>query len=136
MRVYFDADCGLCQASMRWLASRADVEAVPVHDAQIFRVTNDHGATFSGGDAWIECLRIARGYRWLAPILATPILRPLVRMGYTLVAANRRQISHCETPTPEPPTQSNGFGNGIETPDSSAAAARSNVSSPPRGPTS
>ena len=121
--VIYDADCGVCQASVAWLRARDrsglfrfvgnDAPALP---AGVSREETEHtvvvleerpapaGSSPRAGlngrtrkyvraDAVARLLRELRAYSWLAPLLTAPGLRWLANRGYDQFAKSRHRIS-------------------------------------------
>ncbi|HEU4423893.1 MAG TPA: DCC1-like thiol-disulfide oxidoreductase family protein [Pilimelia sp.] len=109
--VLYDADCPLCRAARRWLASRPQV--VPLHflpaaspEARRLLPGLDHAATlrditvvadtgevYVGDAAWLACLWALSGYRELADRLAQPHLLPAARKVIAAAAAVRERTT-------------------------------------------
>ncbi|MFI7302179.1 thiol-disulfide oxidoreductase DCC family protein [Micromonospora aurantiaca] len=108
--VLFDADCPMCRAARRWLASRAQLvplEFVPAgsaearrrfpgldHDATLrdLTVVADTGAVYRGDGAWFACLWALSEHRGTAERLARPHLLPLARKVVAAASAVRERI--------------------------------------------
>jgi predicted DCC family thiol-disulfide oxidoreductase YuxK len=103
LTVVYDADCGVCQASVGWLRRRGSFDFVgddaPL-PAGVTRdetghtvVVLDEGRKYVRAAAVARLLRELRGYRWMAPLLTAPGLRALADFGYDRFAAHRHRIS-------------------------------------------
>lgn len=113
--VLFDADCGICTATARWLGSRDRRGALellplqtaagddrprvrelaashPLHD-ELHVIDPSTGAVRSGGAAFIEIVGRLPGGRWPARLAALAPATWAIGLGYALVARNRRAIS-------------------------------------------
>lgn len=103
MTVWFDDDCGLCGASVRWLSPRADTQVSWRPNTELepggappdaLVVTSAWFGRLEGAPAVAVLLRRCGPLHRLAghAIGAWP-LRPLAAVVYRWVAANRRRIS-------------------------------------------
>jgi predicted DCC family thiol-disulfide oxidoreductase YuxK len=107
LTVYFDAGCGFCQWTKRWL-DRFDPEGIltftdyrecamaPYSQAEMagaMHVAAPEGRWFSGYDTFLQVTKALPKLRWLAPILGLPWVRWIGRIIYRLVATNRYGIS-------------------------------------------
>lgn len=98
--VVYDGDCGICDASARFI--RRNVSSVDVmshHEygvqslASVWFVTDR--ARHEGADAVATILRSA-DKRWLrvsGAVLALPVIRLIAKVVYFVIARNRRRIS-------------------------------------------
>ena len=109
--LFYDADCGFCQASVDWLVQRSSPETFQTiayqDDARmsrypmVDRTLADKGIQALGEDGklWRKaaatgfCLKQVPGWRWLGHFLLSPMVRPFAEVGYALVAANRQTLS-------------------------------------------
>ena len=109
--LFYDADCGFCQASVDWLVQRAPVgtfQTVAYQDEEALRrfpmvdrtladkgiqALGEDGKLWRKADATGFCLRQVPGWKWLGQLLCFPLVRPFAEVGYALVAANRRTLS-------------------------------------------
>lgn len=109
--LFYDGDCGLCQASVDWLQVRdtsSMVSFFPYQDPsvaekfpQIDLEHRDLGVQFltPGGQIFKDeqgiaaCLRYIPGWKWLGGLIRFPLFRPFAHLGYRLVAHNRAFIS-------------------------------------------
>jgi predicted DCC family thiol-disulfide oxidoreductase YuxK len=109
--LFYDGDCGFCQASVDWLAARdrhQRLEFIPYQNPD--NATKFPGVDLTHADAGVQvllpngqtdrdegaiglCLHEIPGWRWLGSILRAPVLRPVFHLGYRWVARNRRWIS-------------------------------------------
>ena len=107
--VVYDADCGVCQASVGWLRKRDrrgafrfvgnDADPLP---AGVAREETEHTVVVleEDGRKHLRAQGIARllrelgsGYRLLAALLAAPGIRALANFGYDRFASHRHRIS-------------------------------------------
>ena len=113
MVLFYDADCGFCQASVNWLAPRCEraghpLKLVAYQDADapvlypaINWTHNDRGIQilFPNGEVRKDargvaaCLRLIPEWRWLGSLMELPVIGFFAQTGYRIVAANRRRIS-------------------------------------------
>ena len=109
--VLYDARCGLCSWSHRWLRRQpAFLELVFIaagseRAARMFPgidrpgtpeeliVIADDGAVYRERRAWIMCLYALQEYREWSIRLARPMLLPLARQAFALLSKNRSRIS-------------------------------------------
>lgn len=111
--LFYDADCGICTASVDWLvrqaaASGAELKTVAYQDPagpsdypMINWKHTDLGVQTLTGEGKISqdasaiaaCLRLAPRWRWLGTCMDWPVLRIGFQTGYRLVARNRRHLS-------------------------------------------
>ena len=111
--VVFDSDCGFCQASVDWFATRAEAAGVPVEliayqdgtaQTRYPQVDWSHAETgmqvmLATGEvrkdirAVAACLALVPGWKWFGALLDFILLRPFTQLGYRLVAGNRGKIS-------------------------------------------
>jgi predicted DCC family thiol-disulfide oxidoreductase YuxK len=98
----YDADCGFCTRSARWL----DEDPVPWHalDLDALHVTQEEAdanagylqdgkITHLGAPAIAQALRAKRGGgRLLGVLLTTPGIRRLAHLVYPCLAANRHRM--------------------------------------------
>jgi len=105
--IVYDADCGVCQASVAWVRKRDrrgvfqfvgnDVAELP---AGISREETDHTMVLLDGarkltraDGVAGILRELRGWWVLGAAFRTPGLRQLANFGYDLFARHRHRVS-------------------------------------------
>lgn len=111
--VVYDGDCGICQASARWIGRHVpDVEVVSHHDYGVDELGSvwfiDADQMHEGAEAVSELLRHAPGggLRMAGRAMALPVVRTCARGVYRAVAKNRRLISRalrmnaCAVPAP------------------------------------
>lgn len=105
--VVFDADCGICQASVAWIKRRArpgqfvfvgnDVEALPAgvsrEETEHTLVVLDGAAKSTRADGVGRILRELRFWGLPAALLRTPGLRQLANLGYDQFAKRRHRVS-------------------------------------------
>lgn len=109
--LFYDADCGFCQASVDWLVKRSlsgTFEVIAYQDEKrmhrypmVDRTLADKGIQALGEDGklWKKasatgfCLRYLPGWEWLGSLILFPLVHPFAALGYALVARNRQAIS-------------------------------------------
>lgn len=109
--LFYDADCGFCQASVDWLLQRSPpgtFATVAYQDEggmrrypMVDRTLADKGIQALGEDGklWKKasatgfCLRHVPGWEWLGHFILCPLMRPFARLGYALVARHRQTFS-------------------------------------------
>jgi predicted DCC family thiol-disulfide oxidoreductase YuxK len=109
--LFYDADCGFCQASVDWLLQKSrpdtfqvvayqdetDIKKYPMVD----RTLADKGIQALGKDGklWRKasatgfCLTLVPGWEWLGRFILCPFVLPFASIGYAVVAGNRHRIS-------------------------------------------
>jgi predicted DCC family thiol-disulfide oxidoreductase YuxK len=107
LQVVYDADCGVCQASVAWVRSRDrrgafefvgnDLAELP---AGVSRDETEHTVIVLDGerkyvraDAVARILRELRGWSLASALLRPPGLRQLANWAYDRFAANRHRVS-------------------------------------------
>ena len=105
--VIYDAQCGVCSSSVAWLkrqhaeppmrflAAQSEEAArlVPHRPPNQMAIVNPAGEILLGADGWIGCLQTVPRYRGLARVAGWTVVKPVVRLGYALIARNRLRIS-------------------------------------------
>jgi predicted DCC family thiol-disulfide oxidoreductase YuxK len=105
--VIYDAECGVCSRSVAWLQrQRADqpmrflaahtdeaVRLVPVRPPNQMAIVAPSGEVLLGSEGWVACMSALPRYRAAVRVMGWPVVRPFVRVGYGLVARNRRRLS-------------------------------------------
>ncbi|NCY21803.1 DUF393 domain-containing protein [bacterium] len=109
--LFYDADCGFCQASVDWLIHRGGpgaFETVAYQDDErmrrypmVDRTLADKGIQALGEDGrlWKKasatgfCLTYVPGWKWLGHFILSPLVKPFAALGYALVASQRQRIS-------------------------------------------
>jgi predicted DCC family thiol-disulfide oxidoreductase YuxK len=102
--VIYDADCGVCQASVAWVRRRDRTGAIEFlgNDqplpASVSPAETEHTIVVLDGDRKLvraegtaRILRELRGWRWAASLIQA--LRPLADRGYDAFARRRHRIS-------------------------------------------
>lgn len=98
--VVYDGDCGICEASSRWILKNIqDIDVMSHHQyglsylGSVWFVTDDR--RFEGARAVSEILKRADTvmFRTLGAFIGLPGIHLLAVGGYWLVARNRRTIS-------------------------------------------
>ena len=116
MTVLYDGECTICRASVRRLKSwtpPGDLEFIPTQDPSVpirffwlspdaldgsLHLVGKSGETWEGASAVEEIVRALPRFRMGAWVFRIPLVRPLARKLYTLVARNRYRWScgrHC-----------------------------------------
>jgi predicted DCC family thiol-disulfide oxidoreductase YuxK len=107
MQVVFDADCGVCRASVEWVRKRDrrkvfefignDAEALP---AGVDRAQTEHtaividgGRKLTRGEAVSRVLRELRGWSIAGQPQQLPGLKELANVGYDQFAKRRHRVS-------------------------------------------
>lgn len=108
LTVVYDADCGVCQASVAWLRRRdlrgafryAGNDAVPLPPGVTLEETRHTVVVLDGSgrkhvraEAIARLLRELRGYRALAALLTAPGVNALANFAYDRFAKHRHRIS-------------------------------------------
>lgn len=123
-RLYYDGECNLCHSSQLRVVRWARAAGQPL-ETEILQSPEAEAKGYSGAmtleadgevlfaeQAWLRLARLAPGFvGWVAPLLAFPWLRPIVRFGYRTVERNRFrwfgkrtcEIPRQPLPTPEVP---------------------------------
>jgi predicted DCC family thiol-disulfide oxidoreductase YuxK len=80
---------------MRFLASESDeaVRLVPVRPPNQMAIVSPAGEVLLGADGWIGCMQTIPRYRWMAKVAGWTVVKPFVKLGYGVIARNRRRIS-------------------------------------------
>jgi predicted DCC family thiol-disulfide oxidoreductase YuxK len=107
--VLYDADCGFCRMiKERFKAEPAFIELVFLAsqsheaaqrfpelcgEAEELIVIDDEGGVYRDTDAYIMVLYALKSYRTWSLRFADPLLKPLVRNAFLLLAKNRQRIS-------------------------------------------
>ncbi len=107
MIVVYDADCGVCQASVAWLRKRDrrgafqfvgnDAAALPAgvarEETEHTIVVLDGARKYVRGEGVARLLRELRGWSVLGAVLRVPGIKQLADFGYDRFARNRHRIS-------------------------------------------
>lgn len=108
MKVIYDADCGVCQASVAWMRKRdrrGSFEFVgndaPHLPAGVSREESEHtlvvleegGRKFVRAEGVARILRELRGWSLLGAALRVPGLRQLANLAYDAFARRRHRVS-------------------------------------------
>lgn len=114
--VLFDADCPICVRSVKELERRdrhAALEFQDIHDLEhremdppispealerSIHLVDPHGKVREGADAVEIILTLLPGLSWISWFFRVPLVRPLARLVYRLVARNRYRLTcrrHC-----------------------------------------
>ena len=109
--LFYDADCGFCQASVDWLIQKSPpdtFQTIAYQDGErmsrypmVDRTLADKGIQALGEDGrlWKKaaatgfCLKRVPGWEWLGHFIHCPLVKPFADLGYALVAANRQTLS-------------------------------------------
>lgn len=110
LTLFYDGRCRLCLRTVDALSKlrlKAELRMIPLQqatDEQLpagirreellteLHVVDGSGQLYRGADAIARILREARGLSWLAGLSRLPLLRPLVRAGYRLIAKHRYRL--------------------------------------------
>lgn len=102
--VYFNSACPVCRSGVEWRqtqGSSCEIEWIDVHNtpevvAEVGAVLEDvrerlhvrdaQGRILVGADAVVFVLGSRPGLRWLGPLAALPVIRPLLRRTYDTFA--------------------------------------------------
>ena len=98
--VVYDGDCGICEASARWIIAHIPaVDVVSHHQYGLAHIgsvwyVSDVGR-LEGAIAVSTILKSAnaRAYRAIGVVIGLPGVRSIAQVVYSLVARNRRHIS-------------------------------------------
>ncbi len=108
LTVVYDADCGVCQASVAWIRKRDrrgvfrfvgnDAAALPAgvsleETEHTMVVLEEGGRKFTRGQGVARILRELRGWSALGALLRAPGLKQLTDWGYDRFAENRHRVS-------------------------------------------
>ncbi len=107
MLVVYDADCGVCQASVAWLRKRDrrgafqfvgnDAAGLPpgvtLEETEHTIVVLDGARKYVRGEAVARLLRELRGWSVLGAVLRVPGIKQLANFGYDRFARSRHRIS-------------------------------------------
>jgi predicted DCC family thiol-disulfide oxidoreductase YuxK len=107
MIVVYDADCGVCQASVAWARARdrrgvfqfvgndaAELPAgVSLEETEHTVVVLDGAHKFTRGEAVARILHELRGWSVAGALLRVPGIRRLANWGYDRFAKNRHRVS-------------------------------------------
>ena len=98
--VVYDGDCGICEASARWIIVHVpSVEVVSHHQYGLTHIGSVWFVTDSGrlegATAVSAILKLADSgvYRAMGVVIGLPGVRSIAKVVYSLVARNRRHIS-------------------------------------------
>lgn len=107
MTIVYDADCGVCEASVAWIRKRDRRNAfrfvgndVPELPPGVSREETEHTVIVLDGrrklvraEAVARILRELRGWAAAGAVLRLPAVRQLANWGYDRFAANRHRVS-------------------------------------------
>ena len=108
LTIVYDADCGVCQASVAWLRKRDrrgvlrylgnDAEPLPAgvtleETNHTVVVLEEDGRKHLRAEAIARVLRELPGYRPVAALLTAPGMKALANFGYDQFARRRHRIS-------------------------------------------
>ena len=98
--VVYDGDCGICEASARWILAHATVlDVVSHHQYGLAHIGSVWFVTDNGrleGAAAVSAIlksADARAYRAIGVVIGLPGVLFIAGLVYSLVARNRRHIS-------------------------------------------
>lgn len=109
LRVYTDGACAFCwwarglvqpydseqRLDFRDFNDPAVASQTPYSRAELLRemhVLTPDGRWHSGFAGWVEILRVLPRRRWLAKVLAVPLIRWIGALAYKIAAANRYRL--------------------------------------------
>ena len=98
--VVYDGDCGICEASARWIIAHIpSIDVVSHHQYGLAHIgsvwfVSDAGR-LEGAMAVSAILKSANSgtYRAIGVVIGLPVVRSIAAVVYSLVARNRRHIS-------------------------------------------
>ena len=98
--VVYDGDCGICEASARWIIAHVpSIDVVSPHQYGLAHIgsvwfVSDAGR-LEGAMAVSAILKSANSgtYRAIGVVIGLPVVRSIAAVVYSLVARNRRHIS-------------------------------------------
>ena len=98
--VVYDGDCGICEASARWIIAHIpSIDVVSHHQYGLTYIgsvwfVSDAGR-LEGAMAVSAILKSANSgtYRAIGVVIGLPVVRSIAAVVYSLVARNRRHIS-------------------------------------------
>jgi predicted DCC family thiol-disulfide oxidoreductase YuxK len=104
LTVVFDADCGVCQASVAWLRRRGVFEFVGNDAAELpagvsreetehTMVVLDGARKYTRADGVARLLRELRGWSALGLVMRAPGIRQVANLGYDAFARRRHKVS-------------------------------------------
>jgi predicted DCC family thiol-disulfide oxidoreductase YuxK len=103
--VWFDDDCGVCSASVRWLMKRTDSSVIfrpnrELEDAALLSASSDAIVVTAGGESWTAIAAVATildRSGWLGRVGAFGLRFPgsaaMAGLVYRWIAANRARLS-------------------------------------------
>lgn len=108
LTVLYDEGCEVCRRAREWMLSSpllVPVELVPAGSFEALSrfgplpaddelwVVSDTGDAWVGPAAFVMCLWALADHRWLAELLASPLLAPLARRFFRAFSSRRRALS-------------------------------------------
>ena len=109
--LFYDADCGFCQASVDWLLQKSrpgtfqlvayqdeiNIKKYPMVDRALadkgIQALGENGKLWRKASATGFCLTLVPGWKWLGRFILCPLVLPFASIGYAVVAGNRQRIS-------------------------------------------
>jgi predicted DCC family thiol-disulfide oxidoreductase YuxK len=109
--LFYDADCGFCQASVDWLLRKSrtntfqlvayqdetEIKKYPMVDRTLvdkgIQALGEDGKLWRKASATGFCLSLVPGWEWLGRLILFPFVLPFASIGYAVVAWNRQRIS-------------------------------------------
>ena len=108
--LFYDADCGFCQASVDWLLKDIEIKLSTIPYQNIEQVKQypidlsiaddeiqllDNGNVYSGAEAIAVCLNKKNNiiYKFIGHFIKCSFVLPFARLGYKMVGSNRIIIS-------------------------------------------
>jgi len=109
--LFYDADCGFCQASVDWLLQKSrpgtfqlvayqdetEIKKYPMVDRTLadkgIQALGEDGKLWRKASATGFCLSLVPRWEWLGRFILCPLVFPFASIGYAVVAGNRQKIS-------------------------------------------
>jgi len=108
--LFYDADCGFCQASVDWLLKDIEIKLSTIPYQNIEQVKQypidlsiaddeiqllDNGNVYSGAEAIAICLNKKNNilYKFIGCFIKSFFILPLAKYVYKIIASNRTTIS-------------------------------------------
>jgi predicted DCC family thiol-disulfide oxidoreductase YuxK len=110
LRVFFDEECGLCSGALAWALARdlrSRLRPTPARSAEARRATggletarlleelhtwSPAEGVRSGSDAVASMLVRLPGWAWAGRVLRLPLVRPVARRAYRVIARRRHRL--------------------------------------------
>lgn len=98
--VIYDGDCGICEASARWIRPRFPEVSVVSHYeygltsiGAVWLITDAGRKEGSVAVASLLRMSVTRGWRYVGVFMQLPLIRNIARVVYWCIAKNRARIS-------------------------------------------